>query len=294
MSSSLVREVVIQVLGSGGPMHGEGRGGASYLVWIGGRPIALLDVAGDTPTKLSVAGVRACDIDILLISHLHPDHISGLPDFLWGEMTANRSSPLLVTGPSGGNGFLDTETFLKRLFGGDGAFAEMSSLFGTEGFRLDIRIVDVNVQKRSSLLSAGGLEISALPVSHGRAPALAYRLKGPDFRIVFGCDQSYKDPEFVRFAQNADMLFLHAITTDAAALDPLAEIVGVPKDLGETARLAKAKHVVLSHMMKATNASAEGPLWSLADIAGVKATVAEHFSGTVTIASDMDLFSLRV
>ena len=75
----------LEILGSGGPMHREARGSAAYLLWHRGRPAAVVDMGGDTAMALARAGVDAGEIDTLLISHFHPDHVSGLPDFLWGE-----------------------------------------------------------------------------------------------------------------------------------------------------------------------------------------------------------------
>lgn len=42
----------MQVLGSGGPMHGQGRGAPAYLVWINHKPADVIDMGGDTPTAL--------------------------------------------------------------------------------------------------------------------------------------------------------------------------------------------------------------------------------------------------
>ena len=80
----------LRVLGSGVPMHAEGRGGPAYAVWVAGRPSIVVDMGGDSAAALSRAGAAAASVDAILISHLHADHLSGLSDFLWGEMTAGR------------------------------------------------------------------------------------------------------------------------------------------------------------------------------------------------------------
>ncbi len=44
------------------------------------------------------------DIDHIVLSHFHTDHISGLPDFFWGEIYGReqkRSTPLTLIGPVG-------------------------------------------------------------------------------------------------------------------------------------------------------------------------------------------------
>src|SRR5579863_284755 len=65
-------EVAVAVLGSGGPMHGDGRGSSAYLVFVHHKPAAVIDMGGDTAAKLAAAGVEAGSVGTLLISHLHP------------------------------------------------------------------------------------------------------------------------------------------------------------------------------------------------------------------------------
>ena len=110
-------DVAVEVLGSGGPMHAQGRGGSAYLLWLHHKPALVIDMGGDTPAKLSAAGVEAGTLPLLLISHLHPDHVSGMADFLWGEINAPRKTPLTLAGPDGGgDGFPGIGDFLHRSF----------------------------------------------------------------------------------------------------------------------------------------------------------------------------------
>lgn len=95
-------DAAVEVLGSGGPMHGDGRGNVAYLLWLHHKPALVVDMGGDTPAKLSGAGAHAGTLPLVLISHLHPDHVSGLPDFLWGEINAPRRLPLMLAGPVAG------------------------------------------------------------------------------------------------------------------------------------------------------------------------------------------------
>jgi ribonuclease BN (tRNA processing enzyme) len=273
-------------------MHGEGRGSAAYVLWVNQRPAVVIDMGGDTPAALARVGVGASQIDTLLITHLHADHVSGFSDFLWGEMTANRTRPLTIVGPDGGNGFTDLRTFLKRLIGMDGAFAGMHGLLDGRPFRLDIHTIPVAAPNTNDILSRGGLRVYTHPVLHGNCPTLAYRIDGQNFRVVLGSDQTGLDPEFSRFALGADLLVLHAMVTDAAAADPLARSVGLPSDLGVTANQAKVKRVVLGHLMKATSENKDSPLWSLTAAGAIRDSVARIFAGKVDLANDLDCFPL--
>lgn len=287
-------DVAVEVLGSGGPMHGDGRGNSAYLVFVHHKPAVVIDMGGDTAAKLAAAGVEAGGVGTLLISHLHPDHVSGLPDFLWGEITAQRTGKLMLAGPAGGGaGFPDIKSFLERQFAANGLYPRMQGLFDGTAFPLAIQIVPVDQPGAIDIANQAGLKITAYSVQHGPAPALAYRLEGENFSIVFGGDQTYADPGFSRFAAGTDLLVMHAMVVDAAKGNALTQTVGLPRDLGLRAGEAGARHVVLSHLMRAPAASANAPLWSLSDIAAVKATMARSYRGPIDLARDGSCFVLR-
>ncbi len=175
-------EVAVEVLGSGGPMHGDGRGNSAYLVWLNHKPAVVIDMGGDTAAKLAAAGVEAGSVGTLLISHLHPDHVSGLPDYLWGEITAQRTRKLMLAGPAGGGaGFPDIKTFLERQFAAGGLYPRMQGLFDGSAFPLAVQVVPVDQPGAIAIANDAGLKITAYSVRHGPAPALAYRLDGDEF-----------------------------------------------------------------------------------------------------------------
>ena len=83
------------------------------------------------------------------------------------------------------------------------------------------------------------------------------------------------------------------MVVDGAHGNALAQTVGVPRNLGLRAREADARHVVLSHLMKAPATSANAPLWSLTDIASVRATMSQFYRGRIDLAKDMSCFPIR-
>lgn len=276
----------IQVLGSGGPMHAQGRGSAAYLLWYERRAAVVIDMGGDTAAALARAGVAAGEIDILLLSHLHPDHVSGLPDFLWGEMVAGRHRPLVIAGPSGSGAFLPLEAFLARQFGEQGAFPFMRGVLTGEPFVLETKTVDASAPTAQPLGESGKLRLSALAVPHGRTPALAFRVDGPGFSVVFGGDQTARSPGFLRFAADADVLVVHAMLTERAAGSDLSRVVALPGDLARQAAESRVGHLVLGHLMGAGGNGDEARLWSLASIASVIDGIRASYAGTLTVASD--------
>lgn len=282
----------LQVLGSGGPMHGQGRGSAAYLIWLMGRPSILVDVGGGTTVALARAGVEAAQLDALLISHLHPDHVSDLPEFLWGEMVAHRRRALVIAGPAGAKDFRSLDAFLRKQFGAEGVFPDMQGVLSGEQFRLEPITIETVKRRVGHVFEHNGLRVSAYPVPHGRAPTLAYRIEGPDFSVVFGGDQTGLDPGFSEFAQGADYLVLHAMLAPRAAAHPLAQVVALPESLGRRAAEARAKRVVLGHLMSGASDHEEARLWSLSSMPAVIEGLRTSYQAPILVASDLQCLEL--
>jgi ribonuclease Z len=280
--------VALQVLGSGGPMHGGGRGSAAYLVWGDDRPLAVVDMGGDTPLALQRAGVAAGELPLLLLSHVHPDHVSGLPDFFWGEMTATRRLPLTVVGPPSSDRFRDIGSFLDRLFGADGAFPDMQTLLAQQEFPLHV----IEASSGAAVYEKDGIEVRAHRVAHGRAPSIAFRVEVDGLTIVFGGDQTARDADFCAFAAKADLLVMHAMIGAAARGEQLSGAVALPEDIGRTAALAEARGLLLSHLMEAPPSAPDVHLWSLPVMEDVRRQVAGAYRGPIDVASDLAVYPM--
>ena len=61
----------------------------------------LIDCGEGTQIALRAAGCKASRLDILLITHYHADHIAGLPGLLLTLGNSNKTTPLMVIGPTG-------------------------------------------------------------------------------------------------------------------------------------------------------------------------------------------------
>ena len=67
----------ILALGSGDALGCGGKGQAAYLIQQG-EFNALLDCGSHTLSAMHREGVSPADIDLILVSHLHGDHIEEL------------------------------------------------------------------------------------------------------------------------------------------------------------------------------------------------------------------------
>src|SRR5882757_8230738 len=98
-----VNEAALKVtlLGTGNPQPAIERFGPSILVQAGGQNL-LFDAGRGCLQRLHQIKVSYNKIDALFLTHLHSDHIVGLPDlWLTGWLLSQRTMPLNVFGPTG-------------------------------------------------------------------------------------------------------------------------------------------------------------------------------------------------
>jgi ribonuclease BN (tRNA processing enzyme) len=107
-------DLSVMVLGSGGPaVTADGRASAGYLVFTDGEPRVLMDVGGGTYKNFASSGANIKDLDIILLSHLHIDHMGDLSPMVKAMYFQNRVFNLA-------NGtFPPGRTAAVRIFGPD-------------------------------------------------------------------------------------------------------------------------------------------------------------------------------
>jgi ribonuclease BN (tRNA processing enzyme) len=273
----------VQILGSGGPAINPERASASYLLWIGGQAKMLVDMGGGAYLRFGQSRAKTSDLALVAISHLHPDHVSDLPAFLWLSNQV-RTEPLPIVGPSAGKGVAgptgndvapDFLTFLARLFDEkNGAFQVLGGTLGGRGngVRLNVSVVDVIKAEPSTVYEGTGFKVSALGIPHANMPTLAYRVETPDGSIVFSSDQNGTDPKFIDFARNANLLIMH-MQIPVGATNPLH---AAPAVVGRIADEAHVGRLIVSHI------GLIGPALDDA-IADLK----KSYSGPLTIGADL-------
>jgi ribonuclease BN (tRNA processing enzyme) len=279
--------LTVQILGSGGPFINPERASASYLLWVGGQAKLLVDMGGGAYLRFGQSRAKTSDLALVAISHLHPDHISDLPAFLWLSNQV-RTEPLPIVGPSAGKGVAgpagndvapDFPTFLSRLFDEKtGAFQVLGGTLGGRGngVRLNVSVVDVMKAEPSTVFEGQGLKVTALGIPHANMPTLAYRVETSDGSIVFSSDQNGTDPKFVDFARNANVLIMH-LAIAAGATSPLH---AAPAVVGRIAQEAGVKRLILSHITQF-------------DLEAAIADVKKSYTGALTVGADLQCTSVQ-
>lgn len=236
-------KVVLQVLGSGGPIADDARAGSGYLVWVDGKARVLVDIGSGSWLRFAGSGASIADLRLIALTHFHTDHAGDLPALLKSTYFTERKIPLRIAGPSGNHLFPSLIEFFKALFDAkQGAFRYLSSIPV-----LPLMVADT--QKSVSVYSAPDLQVEALYVPHGPVPTLAYRIRVGGKRIVFASDQNGSNPRFIDFSRQADLLVMPLAIGQKS--DKIAKRLHMtPHRLGEITRDAAVKRLLLSHFMQ--------------------------------------------
>ena len=102
-TSLRAQDMKVTLLGTGTPVLNINRFGMSTLVVAGGQKL-VFDVGRGAAMRLHQAKVSLHDITAIFVTHLHSDHITGLPDVYATAALGTggrRRIPLEIWGPEG-------------------------------------------------------------------------------------------------------------------------------------------------------------------------------------------------
>lgn len=158
--------MTVTVLGISAALPAHGRSPSATLVAVPGRTV-LLDCGEGTQGRLSALGVAPLELDAIFVTHLHGDHVYGLPGLLTSMALLGRTAPLVVAGPDG------IAPWLAATPGSDPARLP---------FALDLRTWDEgdpHAPDDAIVHEDGALRVVAVPLDH-RVATRGYRLETPD------------------------------------------------------------------------------------------------------------------
>ncbi len=282
----LDRGIVLQVLGSGGPIADDARASSAYLVWIDGHARVLVDAGGGAFLRFGEAGADFRDLDFIGLSHFHADHSADFPALLKSGNFSNRTRALTVAGPDGRGQFPGLNQFLSSLFDKDGgAFGYLAGyLDGSAGLPALAALEIDNAESGTVTVFEGendAVQIGAMHVPHGIVPALAFRVRVGDETLVFASDQNGNDEQFVEFAKDASILVMHMPVPEGVS-GAGRSLHAPPSRIGEIANAANVDLLVLSHFMAR----------SLGDLEQNVTHVRSGFDGEIKIAEDLACYHL--
>jgi len=269
--------VVLQVLGSGGPIADDGRASTAYIVWVDGVSRVLIDAGGGTFLRFGESGARFTELDFVGLSHFHTDHSADFPALLKSGSFSGRKRALHIAGPDAGGPFPGLEAWLYSLLNSEtGAYGYLSGfLDGTAG-RPMLVAKEIAGGVPATVFGNADIEIDAMRVPHGIVPAVAFRVAVGDTSIVFASDQNGGNDAFAEFAKDASILVMHLVVPENVS--GVGRLLHAPPSvIGDVANVSAANKLVLSHFMAR----------SLRDLEENLQLVRSGYAGDVVLAEDL-------
>ena len=197
----------------------------SHMALIGDDRFVLIDCVSNPIVRLRKAGLEVENITDLILTHFHPDHVSGVPLLLMDLWLMGRERELRIHGL---DYTLDRLETLMDLYGWD----SWPRFFPVEMNRIadmEMNLVQENEQWR----------IFSSPVSH-IIPNIGLRIEFPNSKKVFAysCDTE-PCPQVVKLANNSDVL-IHESAGAAWGHSSASQA-------GQIANEAQAKQLYLIH-----------------------------------------------
>ncbi|WP_428419781.1 MBL fold metallo-hydrolase [Methylibium sp.] len=274
------------VLGSGGP-GAAGRAASCYMVLVDGVPRILVDAGPGSFARLGEAKLSLARTDLVLLTHLHVDHVGELPGLLKARAVSSRG-PIAaqVFGPEGRRAakrgdasFPSTRRLIDLLFGPQGAFGYLRDFSAP----LTIKATDIGTAllpnpQPKVIHSEGDLVIRAVAGHHRDAPAVIYRIDHGGKSITFSGDIDAEGlPGLRRIAKGSDLLVFNSVVLDPPGSPAILYTLHTPpKAIGEVARDSGSKQLLLSHLSPFLDQSR----------AAVEASITQAFQGPVVFAED--------
>ncbi|HEU0073320.1 MAG TPA: MBL fold metallo-hydrolase [Dehalococcoidia bacterium] len=188
----------VTLLGTGSPPARMDRFGPSTLIEAGGRCF-LFDCGRGALQRLVQLKVAYADVNRLFLTHLHSDHVVGIPDLWLTGWIFGRTTPLRVWGPAG------TENLMRHL---ELAYEADIHIRRDLDERFPQAGIDAIVSEfvEGVVYEEDGVRVTAFVVDHGPvAPAVGFRIDYEGRSVVLSGDTRYST-NLIEHAEGADLI----------------------------------------------------------------------------------------
>jgi ribonuclease Z len=230
----------------------------THMALVGADGVVLIDCVGTPKVRLAKAGIVLDSITDLILTHFHPDHVSGVPLLLMNMWLMGRQRPLRVYG---------LHHCLERV-------EDMMGFYHWENWPEFFQVAfHRHPGKRVLVLEKPEFRIYSSPVRH-LVPTIGLRVEATEGErvIAYSCDTE-PTPAVVRLASGAGVL-LHESSGGGPGHS-------TPAQAGAIAAQAEVGRLMLIHY------PADG-----LDAASLLEQARSTFQGAVELAQDFQEFEL--
>lgn len=172
----------------------------THMVLVGEERVVMIDCVNNPVHRLEQVGIDFLDVTDLILTHFHPDHVSGVPLLLMDMWLRGRTKLITIYGL---HYTLDRMEQLMRMY----SWEAWPNFFPVAFHRLP-------ETEKNTLLDCAEFRIASSPVRH-LIPTIGLRF---DFKtnqkaLAYSCDTEPCE-EVVRLAEGANVL-IHEATGDA-------------------------------------------------------------------------------
>ena len=288
MTPAAAAVLTITLLGTGNPRPALERRGPATLVEVATTPPTriLVDAGRSAAEGLFASGGRAAlaGVDLVLLTHLHSDHVVGLPDVWLTGWLFGRAKALSLKGPEGTAAMMG---HLEKAFAFDvKTRRDLDERLPGAGATVEARDV-----RPDEPFEVSGVKITAFLVDHGPVkPAYGYRIDYAGKSVVFSGDTRYSE-NLVAHAKGCDVLVHEVVAPEverrvsqvsAAATEKVLAHHTTPEDAGRVFSSVKPKLAVYSHVVP-----------SPATAADLEAPTRKTYSGPLLVGEDGTVIEVR-
>ena len=245
------QELRVTLLGTGSPPPTMRRFGPGVLVQAVGQNL-LIDSGRGVTQRLFQLGIKLGAVDAVFITHLHSDHIVGIPDLWltgWLEAAyAQRNGPFRIWGPAGTRSMMG---YLEKAYAWD-----INQRIADQGLKAEnVAVVANEVTDAAVVYQSNGLKVTAIEVDHGDLlkPAFGYRVDYDGRSVVISGDTKPNE-NLIRRAAGTDLLIHQVAAVQPELLkNPVYQVIldhhTKPEEAGEVFTRIRPKLAVFYHFV---------------------------------------------
>ncbi len=268
----------LTLLGTGCPVVDAQRYGPAQVV-RDGETAVLVDCGSGVTQRMAQAGISGRDLDAVLLTHLHSDHIIDLFQLVISSWHQGRDRPQRVFGPPGTYRYVDGLVSLWQ--------TEMEQRIAHErrpsALALQTEVTEIGPAEE---VQFGTMRVRAVAVDHQPVRhAYGFVFETAEAKLAISGDTRPCDA-LVEAARDADLLLHevfvhrdikieHGVRT-AETIERVASYHTLSSDVGRVAARAGAKWLALTHFVPPD-----------CDTEALLEEVQRNFAGPVTIGADL-------